>query len=45
VGRVVVDQSELWLGPEAGSRMVTYVPADEESRVRMERLHEIALGR
>ncbi|GAA3822506.1 helix-turn-helix transcriptional regulator [Streptomyces coacervatus] len=45
VGRVVVDQTELWLGPEVGSRMVTYVPADEESRVRMENLHKIALGR
>ncbi len=43
VGRVVLDQSELWLGPELGSRMVTYVPADEESRVRLERLHEMAL--
>lgn len=45
VGRVVVDQTELWLGPEVGSRMVTYVPADGESRQRMERLHDMALAR
>ncbi|MER5447223.1 helix-turn-helix transcriptional regulator [Streptomyces sp. NPDC002766] len=45
VGRLVVDQTELWLGPEVGSRLVTYVPADEETRARMERLHEIALAR
>ncbi|WP_405873023.1 helix-turn-helix transcriptional regulator [Streptomyces sp. NBC_00005] len=45
VGRVVVDQSELWLSPEAGSRMVTYVPADEESRERLEKLHALALER
>ncbi|MFE9442640.1 helix-turn-helix transcriptional regulator [Streptomyces sp. NPDC006602] len=45
VGRVVVDHTDLWLGPVNGPRMVTYTPADEESRVRMERLHEIALSR
>ncbi|ALV35822.1 XRE family transcriptional regulator [Streptomyces sp. CdTB01] len=45
VGRLVVDQTELWLGPEVGSRLVTYVPADQETRARMEKLHEIALAR
>jgi hypothetical protein len=45
VGRVVVDHTDLWLGPGAGPRMVTYVPADEESRERLERLHAIALER
>lgn len=45
VGRLVVDQTELWLGPEVGSRLVTYVPADEETRARMQKLHEIALAR
>ncbi|MFF5478189.1 helix-turn-helix transcriptional regulator [Streptomyces sp. NPDC012935] len=44
VGRVVVDHTDLWLSPEVGPRMVTYVPADEESRVRLEKLHEIALS-
>ncbi|MFE5815387.1 helix-turn-helix transcriptional regulator [Streptomyces sp. NPDC056479] len=43
VGRVVVDHTDLWLSPEVGPRMVTYVPADEESRARLEKLHEIAL--
>ncbi|WP_053851453.1 helix-turn-helix domain-containing protein [Streptomyces sp. NRRL B-24085] len=45
VGRVSVDHTDLWLGPEAGPRMVTYAPADEESRRRLERLHAIAVER
>ncbi|WP_051827892.1 helix-turn-helix transcriptional regulator [Streptomyces bicolor] len=45
VGRLVVDHTDLWLSPEVGPRMVTYVPADEESRTRLEKLHEIALAR
>lgn len=45
VGRVVVDHTDLWLSPEAGPRMVTYVPADEESRERLEKLHSISLAR
>lgn len=45
VGRVRLDHTDLWLGPEAGPRLVTYAPADEESRLRLERLHAIALER
>lgn len=45
VGRLVVDHTDLWLSPEVGPRMVTYVPADEESRERLERLHSISLAR
>ncbi|MEV5434673.1 helix-turn-helix domain-containing protein [Streptomyces sp. NPDC052682] len=45
VGLVTVDHTDLWLGPQPGPRMVTYVPADEESRRRLERLHAIAVGR
>ncbi|MEV5815588.1 MmyB family transcriptional regulator [Streptomyces mutabilis] len=45
VGRVRVDHTDLWLGPGAGPRMVTYVPCDEESRQRLEELHAIALER
>jgi len=45
VGRVSLDHTDLWLGPEAGPRMVTYAPADEESRRRLEKLHTIALER
>ncbi len=43
VGRIAVDHTDLWLSPEVGPRMVTYVPADEESRERLAKLHEIAL--
>ncbi|NEB04351.1 helix-turn-helix transcriptional regulator [Streptomyces sp. SID13726] len=45
VGRVTVDHTDLWLGPETGPRMVTYAPVDEESRRRLEKLHAIALER
>ncbi|PWI20825.1 DNA-binding protein [Streptomyces sp. Act143] len=45
VGPVAVHHTDMWLGPEAGPRMVTYVPADEESRERLERLHAIARER
>ncbi|WP_190179663.1 helix-turn-helix transcriptional regulator [Streptomyces naganishii] len=45
VGRLTVDHTDLWLSPEPGPRMVTYVPADEESRERLEKLHAIALER
>ncbi len=44
VGRVAVDHTDLWLSPEVGPRMVTYVPADEESRRRLEKLNDIARG-
>ncbi|MEU6541088.1 helix-turn-helix transcriptional regulator [Streptomyces sp. NPDC047000] len=43
VGRITVDHSDLWLTPGTGPRLLTYVPADEESRERLERLHAIAL--
>ncbi|CAL9438934.1 hypothetical protein SUDANB96_02218 [Streptomyces sp. enrichment culture] len=45
VGLVTVDHTDLWLAPEAGPRMVTYVPADEVSRERLERLHAMAVAR
>ncbi|WP_432080699.1 helix-turn-helix domain-containing protein [Streptomyces sp. WAC 04229] len=45
VGRLRLDHTDLWLGPESGPRMVTYAPADEDSRERLERLHAIALER
>ncbi|WP_326723225.1 helix-turn-helix transcriptional regulator [Streptomyces sp. NBC_00243] len=45
VGRITVDHTDLWLNPEFGSRMVTYAPADEESRQRLEKLHAIAVER
>lgn len=45
VGRITVDHTDLWLAPDVGPRLVTYVPTDEESRDRVERLHAIALER
>ncbi|MFG1669141.1 helix-turn-helix transcriptional regulator [Streptomyces sp. Y7] len=45
VGRILVDHTDLWLSPDVGPRMVTYVPADEESRVRLEKLHALTLTR
>ncbi|MEW1641873.1 MULTISPECIES: helix-turn-helix transcriptional regulator [unclassified Streptomyces] len=45
VGRLTVDHTDLWLGPSRGPRMVTYAPADEESRERLEKLHELARAR
>ncbi|NEE13175.1 helix-turn-helix domain-containing protein [Streptomyces sp. SID7499] len=45
VGRVTVDHTDLWLTPGTGPRIVTYVPADEESRERLEMLQAMALGR
>ncbi|WP_420719153.1 helix-turn-helix transcriptional regulator [Streptomyces sp. WM6386] len=45
VGRVSVIHTDLWLGPDLGPRMVTYTPADEESRKRLEKLHAIAVAR
>lgn len=45
VGRLSLDHTDLWLGPDLGPRMVTYTPADEESRERLAKLHEIAVAR
>jgi hypothetical protein len=43
VGLLTLDHTDLWLGPHNGPRMVTYAPADEESRGLLERLREIAM--
>lgn len=45
VGRLKLEHTDLWLGPEHGPRMVTYTPADEETHERLERLYDIALAR
>jgi transcriptional regulator with XRE-family HTH domain len=34
----------LWLGPRQSSRLVTYTPADDETRERVERLHAFAVS-
>jgi hypothetical protein len=41
----VLDHTDLWLTPEVGARMVSYVPADGETRARLEELQAIALKR
>ncbi|GHD98650.1 helix-turn-helix transcriptional regulator [Streptomyces alanosinicus] len=45
VGHLDLEHTDLWLGPEQGARMVTYTPADERSRERLARLHDLALSR
>ena len=45
VGRLTLVHTDLWLGPAEGPRMITYAPADEESRERLEKLHAIAVER
>ncbi|MPY64184.1 helix-turn-helix domain-containing protein [Streptomyces spongiae] len=42
VGPLTLDHTDLWLSPNSGPRMVTYAPADEASRERLEKLHAIA---
>jgi hypothetical protein len=39
VGLLHLDAARLWLGPELGTRMVAYTPADDETRERLEKLH------
>ncbi|MFB7711447.1 helix-turn-helix transcriptional regulator [Streptomyces sp. NPDC056105] len=42
VGPLSLVHTDLWLGPDQGARLVTYTPADEESRVGLDRLQELA---
>jgi hypothetical protein len=42
VGMLRLQHTSLWLTQRGGSRMVVYTPLDQESRLRLERLH--ALG-
>jgi hypothetical protein len=44
VGLLRLNHTDLWLGPSTGPRMVTYAPADEESRERLRRLHALELA-
>ncbi|HSP71277.1 MAG TPA: helix-turn-helix transcriptional regulator [Gaiellaceae bacterium] len=38
-GLLNLDYTYLWLGQRLGTRIVTYTPADEETRRRLERVH------
>ncbi|GHB56610.1 DNA-binding protein [Streptomyces cirratus] len=42
VGLLHLEHTNLWLGPAAGPRLVTYVPLDEETRGRLERLRSLS---
>ncbi|MGW4161662.1 helix-turn-helix transcriptional regulator [Streptomyces sp. NPDC004788] len=44
VGLLNVEHTNLWLGPAAGSRLITYVPLDAESRAGLERLQALVLA-
>ena len=39
VGLLHFEFTTLWLGPRESTRLITYTPADEETRERMERLY------
>lgn len=41
VGLLNLHHTDLWLTPELGARLVTFTPADEESRERLERLYAL----
>ncbi|WP_217554101.1 helix-turn-helix transcriptional regulator [Streptomyces sp. GbtcB6] len=43
VGLLTLEHTDLFLNPASGARMVTYVPADDDTRERLERLHDLAL--
>ncbi|MEZ0091650.1 helix-turn-helix transcriptional regulator [Streptacidiphilus sp. EB129] len=43
VGLLHFEFTSMWLGPRQGTRMVTYTPADDETRERVEKLHAIAV--
>ncbi|MFZ3570680.1 helix-turn-helix transcriptional regulator [Streptomyces sp. BH097] len=45
VGELSVVRTDLWLGRDCGARMVTYTPADDTSRERLEALGELAARR
>ncbi|MFD3438085.1 helix-turn-helix transcriptional regulator [Streptomyces sp. NPDC058685] len=42
VGLLHLEHNNLWLGPKAGPRLVTYVPLDAVSRERLEKLQALA---
>ncbi|MEU4499555.1 helix-turn-helix domain-containing protein [Streptomyces sp. NPDC023998] len=44
VGLLHLEHNNLWLGPTAGPRLISYVPLDAESRERLEQLQALALA-
>ncbi|WP_020495000.1 helix-turn-helix domain-containing protein [Sciscionella marina] len=41
VGRLRIDYTNMWLTDRGGPRLITYTPADEETRLRLYRLAEL----
>ncbi|MGH3547192.1 MAG: helix-turn-helix transcriptional regulator [Pseudonocardiaceae bacterium] len=41
VGFLRLDYTNLWLDQRLGTRMVTYTPADEQTRIRLASLHDL----
>ncbi|MDX3849418.1 helix-turn-helix transcriptional regulator [Streptomyces sp. AK02-01A] len=41
VGQLNLEHTNLWLGPSSGPRLVSYVPVDDESMARLERLQAL----
>jgi transcriptional regulator with XRE-family HTH domain len=37
LGLLRLDTANFWLGPRVGTRMITYTPADDDTRVRLEK--------
>ncbi|MFK4222593.1 helix-turn-helix domain-containing protein [Streptomyces sp. NPDC019890] len=44
VGLLHLEHNNLWLGPTTGARLISYVPLDEQSRERLEKLQALALA-
>ncbi|MGI5399035.1 helix-turn-helix domain-containing protein [Streptomyces sp. CA-135486] len=44
VGLLHLEHNNLWLGPTTGPRLISYVPLDEQSRERLEKLQALALA-
>ncbi|MFE6098789.1 helix-turn-helix domain-containing protein [Streptomyces laurentii] len=44
VGTLRLEHTNLWVGPAAGPRLITYVPLDAESRAGLERLRDLLLA-
>ncbi|WP_443060663.1 helix-turn-helix transcriptional regulator [Streptomyces sp. NBC_00448] len=44
VGLLAFDFTHLWLGPQQGPRLTTYVPTDATTRERLDRLHALVLA-
>jgi hypothetical protein len=44
VGLLHLDFTHLWFGPHSERRLTTYTPTDDESRLKLEELHDLVLA-